>query len=63
VCCHCCLDIFDPEDEVTLKYFSTSVLSRLPRVLSFGREFFRFFSSKKREKRKKQQGEDRERGK
>jgi hypothetical protein len=57
VCCHCHLDILDPEDEVTLKYFSTSVLCHGCRGYPDLEEkfSFHFFSSKKKRK-KKQEG-------
>jgi hypothetical protein len=64
--CHCCLDIFDPEDEVTLKYFSTSVLCHGCRGYPALEEiFFDFFVKEKEKKEKKQEGtvRTRERGK
>ena len=52
VCCHCCLDIFDPEDEVTLKYFSTSVLCHGCRGYpAFGKKFLDFFYPKQKKKK------------
>ncbi len=51
--CHCCLDIFDPEDEVTLKYFSTSVLCHGCLGYSALEENFSDFLLKKKRKKKK----------
>ena len=51
--CHCCLDIFDPEDEVTLTYFSTSVLCHGCRGYPASEEnFFDFFAPEKEKKEK-----------
>jgi hypothetical protein len=54
--CHCCLDIFDPEDEVTLKYFSTSVLCHGCRGYPALEEIFFDFFKEKEKKEKKQEG-------
>jgi hypothetical protein len=64
--CHYCLDILDPENEVPLKYFSTSVLCHgCQDTQPLEENFVDFFPPKKKRKKKKTGGncEDTESGK